>query len=282
MRDDPDQAELFAPPVTIARESLLEEMPEHQFEAIAEMTLGLLNRRLDKVQKMTDVASSDVNINPFLMLALAPAYNIFSPFEAAEYAQMAKLPHGDATAFGRFVEDKIFPIFDVRLPAEKTAKHTSTVWSSIDREITVDGRRILMTLKAGPWTMNQSHAHEMAQNFPAVHEATGCDIVIGIYYGKRTSVNNKPLMVRGRTGPYVHTLVGKDLWEFVTGVRDAHIAVFRAIKEAQARFAVEHGGKTFYEHLIEARLKLAQSFRDAFDLVGEETEMWEGIFKGSF
>lgn len=270
------------PIVTIARSPLLDEMPDDQYQQIVEVTLDLLNRRLTKATQMIDVASADVNINPFLMLALAPAYNIFSPFEAAEYAQMAKLPHGDATAFGRYVEDKIFPVFGVHPPPEKFEDATKNLWSSIDRELVVNDKRYLLTLKSGPWTMNQSHANEMSDAFPTIHESTGCDIIIGITYGKRSSLNNKPQLVINRTGPYVHTLVGKELWEFVTGVRDAHIVVFHAIQDAQARFAIDHGGKTFYEHLIEARLKLAQSFRDAFNLVGTEADMWEGIFGGSF
>jgi hypothetical protein len=139
-----------------------------------------------------------------------------------------------------------------------------------------------MTLKAGPWTMNQAHANEMIGAFPQVHDRTGCDLIIGITYGKRDRVNNKPGLVKRETGDYVHVLVGSDLWEFVTGVQDAHLCIFEAIREAQREFARAHGGKTFYEHMVEARLALAQSFREAFDLVGAEDDMWEQIFKGSF
>lgn len=88
---------------------LKKKMPKESFEAIAQQTDELLERRLSKVKALIDAKSTDVNLNPFLMLALAPAYNIFSPFEAAEYVQHSKLHHGDATAFGRYVEDKILP-----------------------------------------------------------------------------------------------------------------------------------------------------------------------------
>lgn len=274
------------PPKNLSRQTLLDEMPEDLFEQVVAVTKDMIDRRFKKVVEMSDVSSKDVNINPFLMAAMAPAYNIFSPFEAAEYAQMSKLPHGDATAFGRYVEDKIFPIFGVEKVPEKD-KGSSTpadqdLFSSIDRQIEVEGVGYYMTLKSGPWTMNQSHAHEMSISFPKIHQRTGRDIIIGIYYGRRDRVNNKPGMVMSRTGPYVHTLVGGDLWEFVTGVRDAHLSIFKAIQKAQAKFALEHGGKTVYEHMIESRLALAGSFRSAFDLIGDETDMWEGIFRGSF
>jgi hypothetical protein len=255
-------------------------MPDERFEEIVDETDQLLERRLKKVRELIDAKSPDVNLNPFLMLALAPAYNIFSPFEAAEHLQNSKLHHGDATAFGKFIEAKILPPFGVAEPAEK--KKQPTLFSPIDLAITVEGTRYLLSLKLGPWTMNQAHALEMIQKFPQIHKATGDELIIGIVYGTRARLNNKPAFVERETGPYTHTLVGHEFWEFMTGVRDAHKEIFRAIRAAQSRFSERHGGKTFYEQLIEARLALAASIRDIFGLEGEEAEMWEKIFEGSF
>lgn len=291
---DPDAQDttpaLTPPPVDLKRKSHLPKMLDDQFDSVVEVARGLLDRRFEKVRQLNDVASKDVNINPFLMLAMSPAYNIFSPYEAAEYAQNAKLPHGDATAFGKFVEDGIFPIFGATHPAEKPRGRADAqarpgdarLFSPIDGEITVEGHRYLMTYKSGPWTMNQSHANEMVANFPEVHARTSCDIIIGITYGTRERVNNKPGLVMERTGSYVHTLVGRPLWEFITGVENAHLEVLRAIRAAQRQFALDHGGKTFFEHLIESRLQLSESIRKAFNLIGTSDDMWEQIFKGSF
>lgn len=265
---------------SLARRKLLDCMPEERFEEIVEETDKLLERRLKKVKQLIDAKSSDVNLNPFLMLALAPAYNIFSPFEAAEHLQHTKLHQGDATAFGKFIEDKILPPFGVSSPPEK--KLNPSLYSPIDVEVTVEGTRYLLSLKSGPWTMNQAHAHEMIEKFPQIHAETGNALIIGIVYGTRSRLNNKPGWVERETGDYTHTLVGHEFWEFMTGVRNAHQEIFRAIKAAQGQFSARHGGKTFYEQLIEARLALAASIRDVFDLEGEETEMWEKIFVGSF
>lgn len=270
----------FVEQTVLRRTRLLDEMPAEQLEGVVEVTLAMIQNRFAQMQRIVDVSSTHVNINPFLMLAMAPAYNIFSPFEAAEYTQNSKMPHGDATAFGKYVEAKIFPLFGVTEPPEKKAD--PALYSPIDAEISVEGIRYLTTWKSGPWTMNQAHANEMIRSFPKIHEQSGNDIVLGIFYGKRKRLNNKPALVARQTGVYFHVMVGKDLWEFVTGVRDAHLSILRAIREAQARFALEHGGKTFYEHMIEARLKLAQSFREEFDLVGADEDMWEMIFRKSF
>lgn len=274
---DPEDLRLVSKSV-ISRTSLRDKMEDHIYESIVDEAYNLINRRFETMQGLVDVSA--VNLNPFLMLAMAPAYNIFSPFEAAEYMQNGKMPHGDSTAFGKFIEDKIFTLFGGKQPKEK--KQNKERFSSIDGEITVEGVRYLTTWKSGPWTMNQSHANEMGSHFPKIHEETGCPIILGIFYGRYDQLNNKPAVVRSRTGDYFHVLVGSELWEFVTGVKNAHMHVLSAIREAQDRFAVAHGGKTFYEHMIEARLKLSESFRKTYDLKGTEEDMWEKIFRKAF
>lgn len=263
----------------LARQKLSDEMPPATYEAVVTESLAFIERRFASMQEMRAVSEKN-NLNPFLMLLMAPAYNVFSPFEVAEYLQNAKMPHGDATAFGKFVEDKIFPLFGVTSPPEKAVDRP--LFSPIDAEITVDGIRYLTSWKSGPWTMNQSHANEMLSRFPPIHAQTDCEIILGIIYGTEKQLNNKPALVRRGTGTYVHVLVGADLWEFVTGVRDAHMKVLGAIREAQGRFAVIHGGKTFYEHMIEARLALAESFRREFELTGDNEDMWTQLFERAF
>lgn len=262
----------------LRRKELLDEMPQAQFDRVVTQARKLIDRRFASMRELVRVDKT--NINPFLMLAMAPAYNIFSPFEAAEYLQYAKMPHGDSTAFGKFVEADIFPIFGVGASKEKAAN--PTVYSSIDNALTVEGEDFLATWKSGPWTMNQAHAHEMIRNFPTIHEETGKRLLLGIFYGRVGQLNNKPAMVRRATGDYFQVLVGSELWEFVTGVKDAHMRILDAIREAQRQFAVDNGGKTFNEHMIEARLQLSQDFRKAFGLTGGSEDMWEMLFEHSF
>lgn len=58
--------------------------------------------------------------------------------------------------------------------------------------------------------------------------------------------------------------------------------ILDAIREAQSRSAIDHGGKTFYEHMVEARLALAESFRREFKLTGENEDMWTQLFRRAF
>ncbi|WP_312802016.1 PmeII family type II restriction endonuclease [Corynebacterium variabile] len=262
----------------LRRRELQPEMTKRQFDLVTEKALDFIEGRFDTMQKLDAVVKT--NINPFLMLAMAPAYNIFSPFEAAEYLQYAKMPHGDSTSFGRLVEEKIFPIFGVEIVEEK--KTQKTKYSAIDGKLTVEGEDFLATWKSGPWTMNQSHANEMSANFPSIYQETGKRIILGIFYGVPSQMNNKPSLVRKNTDDYFEVLIGSELWEFVTGVRNAHMEVLRAFRQAQQEFSLKHGGKTFHEHMIESRLKLSQDFRTQFGLIGEDDDMWEALFRHAF
>lgn len=263
---------------SIARTTLAPRMDDEVYQKVVLESYAFIERRFQSMQELRRVEA--VNLNPFLMLLMAPAYNTFSPFEVAEYLQNAKMPHGDATAFGKFIEARIFPLFGVSNPPEKLADRIR--YSPIDAEITVEGKRYLTSWKSGPWTMNQAHANEMILRFPDIHDASGCHIVLGIIYGTENQLNNKPALVRKNTGDFVHVLVGAELWEFVTGVKDAHMQILDAIRKAQSMFALAHGGKTFYEHMVEARLALAESFRREFALLGDDDDMWDQLFRRAF
>ena len=54
-----------------------------------------------------------------MLLITSSVYNLFSPFEVAERFQMGKAYHGDDTAFGRFGEEKLLPLFGVTACPEK-------------------------------------------------------------------------------------------------------------------------------------------------------------------
>lgn len=72
---------------------------------------------------------------------------------------------------------------------------------------------------------------------------------------------------RGLNNPdWYDFLVGKDLWEFVSGVKDVHKEMFKAVRIAQKRFALEHSDETFGEKLIANRLKISVSLRSNFEL----------------
>lgn len=271
-------------PRRFSRAALLDDLDPIAAQAIEDETYAFLNRRFRTLaEDFDDIAKT--NFNPFLLLITAPVYNIFSPYEVAERLQLAKAYHGDDTAFGRLAEEKFLKVFGARTPLEKNAIDSAqkTRWSPIDLEATVDGQRYLISVKAGPWTMNQAHANEMIRHFTDLHAETGARIVIGITYGRYRSLNNKPDLVDRTIGrpDWFDFLVGKDLWEFVSGVRDVHHHMFQAIRRGQRRFAVEHEDMTFHEHLKANVLKISASLRAQFNVTSDE-DFWGTLFNAMF
>ena len=271
-------------PRRIARSGLATEVPEGMAESFEEETYQFLQRRFQKLAEDFDDISK-TNFNPFLLLITAPVYNTYSPFEVAERLQFAKAFHGDDTAFGRMAEERFLKVLGARTPVEKqsSSAELKARWSPIDLEIEVDGQRHLMSIKAGPWTMNQSHANEMVRHFRDLHESTGAKVVIGVTYGKYRNLNNKPDVVDRELGrpEWYDFLVGKDLWEFVSGVKDVHKDMFVAIRRAQRRFSDEHADETFSERLVGNRLKIAASLRKQFS-VRDDSDFWGTLFNAMF
>ena len=269
-------------PTKFKRKKLAHTLDREIFNSIVKETESLLERRFTMLAEDFDDISK-TNFNPLLLLIVAPVYNIYSPFEIAERLQLQKAFHGDDTAFGKFAEAKILPLFGAKEPLKKKDEKSKNVWSPIDCEIDIEGKRHLFSLKSGPWTMNQTHAAEMHAQFPVIHEETKAPILIGIFYGRYGNLNNKPELVRQRLGDpdWFDYLVGKDFWEFVTGVKDVHKEIFQAIRKAQKAFGEKHKDETFHEKLVSNRLKIAASLRKSFDVDADE-DFWETLFNNMF
>lgn len=262
------------------RKRLTDKVPQAITDQIAAETQALLERRFQKLAVDFD-SIEKTNFNPFLLLITAPVYNLFSPFEIADRLQLGKAYHGDDTAFGRFGEEKLLPLFGVTCASEKS--HMKAGWEPIDCSIEVEGVRYLMNIKSGPWTINQAHANAMIDKFPAIRKSTGANIMIGIMYGRYENLNNKPGLVEQAIGSpeWFDCLVGRDFWEFISGVKDVHKYIFNAIKKGQLEFAAQHKDETFQEKLVSNRLKIAASLRKAFNVM-EEEDFWGTLFNNMF
>jgi hypothetical protein len=267
-------------PRRFARQALLADLPPLVHEQFVAETRAFLERRYDTLAVKFDHISK-TNFNPFLLLITAPVYNVYSPFEVAERLQLGKAFHGDDTAFGKMAEDRYLSILGATKPPEKAA--AGAAWTPIDLDITIEGQRYLMSIKSGPWTMNQEHANAMIHRFPQIHEETGARIIIGITYGRYQNLNNKPALVDRELGhpEWFDFLVGRDFWEFVSGVSNVHKHIFLAIRQAQKAFGAAHFDETFHEKLVSNRLKIAASLRKQFSVEDEE-DFWETLFNNMF
>ena len=115
-----------------SRAFLSDELAPPVFDSIVRETKLFLNRRFESLALDFDHIAK-TNFNPLLLLITAPVYNLFSPFEIAERLQLGKAFHGDDTAFGKFGEEKLLPLFSSQSCPEKLSG--GAPWEPIDCQI---------------------------------------------------------------------------------------------------------------------------------------------------
>jgi len=167
---------------------------------------------------------NDYRTNPYVLLTAATVMRLGDPERFASFLFNSKLYMALETSFGKSVEATLVGHYPVKSkpdarwgePAEKTAefatlkglsrqdrarKRTSSVWREIDKSVTYEKRRYLVSIKSGPNTINDTQVQAMTQavidNHKAWLEASlaegadGIDIVVGLTYGTPRTTNNK-------------------------------------------------------------------------------------------
>jgi hypothetical protein len=211
-------------PVTIKRTRLADELPMQ--EQIRKEVQAFCDRRSMRPEK-------DVQVHPSMIHYVRAKYGIEDKDDLTAHLRLSSQLHGDSTAFAFLTEKRIFELFSLSEPPEK---ENQEIFSSIDGEEKIEGRRVLFTLKSGVTTMNRSHANEMIETFPSIHRQTRSPIVIGLFYGENDRGNGHAESVVEKTGNYVHLLVGEPLYEYITGVRNARAQIDQLIKKTVADF----------------------------------------------
>lgn len=259
--------------VTIERTSLVDELPGASKEQVTDLVHRFCQRRINRVDEL--VSPDAVRASPFLLMWTAAAYGLSSPRALAEHQQLGSLVHGDATAWADLMNKIYNTVFAFKQPPEKKCQE---IFSSIDGEREIEGRRILFSFKSGPLTMNRSHANEMINTFPAIHRQTNSPIVLGLEYGDCERGNGEAeKVIRDTSGNDVHLLVGKPFFEYVTGVRDAYGKLGRLIAGAASEF---YGGKSFDEHVMDSRGLLTKSLSKKYNIPKNGALTWEHILSG--
>lgn len=255
-------------------------------------------------------ALSDYRTNPYVMLATTNIMELSEPERFADFLFNSKLMMGLETSFGKIVERAFVQNYPTdsnakwRDPPEKIAEfekekdakgreaksalRSNSIWREIDKDVVVENRRFLTTIKSGPNTINDTQVQGMADAISGKYltwlelseEETpgldGIDIVIGLTYGTERSTNNKDnqilakLLDRGfseidqknQPGVLVDDATGK-------------VRVYRRIgKSFWAWIGNPHDETAQPQVFLEVLLALSLAFRD---LLAEGSTIEEGI-----
>ncbi|WP_281023714.1 PmeII family type II restriction endonuclease [Minwuia sp. IMCC3009] len=169
---------------------------------------------------------SDYRTNPYVLLATTNIMELSDPDRFADFLFNSKLTMGLETSFGKLIErafvqgypsdtnvkwgdpkEKIAEFEREKLEhkgrSARAAARSNSIWREIDKDVLVERRRYMTSIKSGPNTINDTqvqgmvdaivakHAEWLRQSQEATPELEGIDVVIGLTYGTERSTNNK-------------------------------------------------------------------------------------------
>lgn len=254
---------------------------------VTQLVTEFLQRRLLKLS--TDI-SAFMNINPFLVSALRDFHSFKTLQDLAEFMFISHMAQGHATGFGKLIDEKVLPrVFGtIKLDRAERARRNlhAAAYNEIDHIVNPGSETdwSLLSLKAGPWTIQDASAHNIYNAFKQIGDFRlyGKEIVVGIFYGNRQSLTNKYDILRGInprqqdqfvTLNFVRVLAGREFWSWLNGdVDETQEWVLEGTRKASELLLRD--GATGSEIIKHAPLRLAQELSTKYGISLEEEIDW--------
>ena len=203
-------------------------------------------------KKLEDQLNETMSVNPFLLPFLFDYHNLSGFDGLADLVIASHLMTGHNTGFGKLIDEKILPnVFGATKLDSKYRKNNlpfnEPCFDEIDHYIVrPDGRKELLSLKAGRWTIQLTMAVQLNAAFNeilAAHPDVADDIVVGVFYGKNEDLTDKYDILRGINRGANHNVIdltndvnvyaGRRFWEWLSGgANDTQEWVLEGIKSA--------------------------------------------------
>ncbi|OOZ41322.1 restriction endonuclease [Solemya pervernicosa gill symbiont] len=203
-------------------------------------------------KKLVEQLNETMSINPFLMPFLCDYHDLDGLDELAELIVASHLMTGHNTGFGKLVDEKILPnVFGAKKLDKKFRESnqpfSESCFDEIDHIITRrNGKVELLSLKAGKWTIQLTMSVQLNGAFHEIltkHPRTVSDIVVGVFYGDRSSLTDKYDILRGINRGANHDVVdltdrvfvyaGREFWAWLNdGQEQTQEWVMRGITAA--------------------------------------------------
>ncbi|RAM48159.1 MAG: hypothetical protein C6Y22_29355, partial [Hapalosiphonaceae cyanobacterium JJU2] len=190
---------------------------------IAENYLAVISRVF--IQKQLDMIRSltlkKLNPNPFLIRAL----NLDTPNEVVRLNVYMAATRSIVTSMGFFIEDLLLTSSDT---VEKAPKKSG--WDLI--KTTSDGEKFWLQIKSGPNNMDKDQVVYWSEKIQEKLKE-GYKAYIGFTYGKITSKTVTIGLLKQILPDWeIQTLIGKDLWNFLSEDPDYSSKLFEVLRES--------------------------------------------------
>lgn len=245
--------------------------------------------------------------NPYLQAITVPVYGHKTFRDLIKSLIEAHLVAGQETAYGWMSEALISAFASRVVPGKPRGRQNETHRDNPLKEVDAyfrspSGEIDLISLKAGPMTINDSAAIEMRNKFKILIEdfkrpfmerkytkeltkdgSTIRSVIYGVTYGLKTDLSNKPNIVK-EGGAEVEIKVGKALWTHVSGYDDMYIVILEGLQEGYQRFEAMYG--IDLPKLLEVKIdEVAEAAKERFNLENTDLtdpEFWRQLARGVF
>lgn len=269
-------------------------MQRHEVvSGVAEQAAWWIDERLKKVKKEKH---DTMEVNPFMAPLLSALHGHKDFLELADFLLGGHFAIGHATGFGKLIDEKILPKVFGTTKLDKATRGKSKLFQkscfdNVDHVVHKEGKDVLLSLKASRWTIQLGQAVELNSSFKTIHQLLEAKehiydkVVVGVFYGKASSLTDKYRLVRGISGDvkhdvhdlqnYVDVLAGQEFWAWLGGHEDTQVWVMEGIQQAI---------KDKKDDLFKAQ-KLMAEFRNSFarryaTFVADDGVIdWVGILK---
>jgi hypothetical protein len=245
---------------------------------------AFLDRRYKKIKSLK---LRDLKMNPFLLRLISQIHGLDTPAEVVDHLVRAHLHAGEETAYGWLVDLFLPPLFGAATPPEREDEYKWEGYKEMDKEAVrpnpASGKpeRHLISLKSGPWTINDTMAQRMAQNVKAMQQYGKEPVVYGITYGRPEQLSNKPGIVKGEfPDDRVSILVGRQFWDWLAQYEGAHIDIFNGFADGEAAFR-QRKGVSLRETLENKKAELTKEFVKEFKIRPND-DMWQRLTETGF
>lgn len=196
---------------------------------VAENYLAIISRvftkkQLDMIRSLT---LNNINPNPFLIRAL----NLDTPKEVVQLNVYMAATRSIVTSMGFFIETLLLTSSEMVERPPKQDKESG--WDLI--KTTEQGERVWLQIKSGPNNMDKDQVDVWARKIQ--EKITECDkAYIGFTYGKRTNKTvTIGLLKQILPNWEMQTLIGRELWDFLSGDADYSSKLFEVLRESAHR-----------------------------------------------
>lgn len=206
-----------------------------------------------QVENISALSLDSLNINPLLIRSL----NLKTPLEVFEFNVNAAVSRSIVTSMGYFVQNLL----------EVTSDDVEKVKSGWDLVKHVpDGTNHWIQVKSGPNDMDKDQIIYWLHEIQNV-EGHGDHGYIGMTYGKRdNSTVSLSLMRTYIPDMEIRTLVGRELWDFLSGDGQFHVRLFDSLRVSAANIL---GSRSIQEEIEKKILGILTEFEGRYG-VGEE------------